>query len=68
MSTTAKMAKYKKQMAALSAHKAEMAKPEGQRDASKVLRRDLECTGAFLAAPLNAGLPPPPARPPQPRP
>ncbi|MFO0848094.1 MAG: 30S ribosomal protein S14 [Gemmataceae bacterium] len=42
MSTKAKMAKYKKQMASLSAHKAEMAKPEGQRDESKLLRpRDL---------------------------
>ena len=42
MSTTAKMAKYKKQMAAIAAHKAELAKPEDQRDKSKVLRpRDL---------------------------
>ena len=42
MSTTAKMAKFKKQMAALDAHKKELAKPEGQRDASKLLRpRDL---------------------------
>lgn len=42
MSTTAKMARYKKELAALSAHKAEMQKPEGQRDASKLLRpRDL---------------------------
>lgn len=42
MSTTAKMAQYRKQMAALDAHKAEMAKPEGERDQSKLLRpRDL---------------------------
>ena len=42
MSTTAKMAKYRKQMAALEAHKAEMAKPEDQRDKSKLLRpRDI---------------------------
>lgn len=42
MSTTAKMAKYKKQLAALAAHKAEMAKPADQRDASKLMRpRDL---------------------------
>jgi ribosomal protein S14 len=42
MSTTAKMAKYKKQLAALAAHRAELAKPEAQRDASKLLRpRDL---------------------------
>jgi ribosomal protein S14 len=42
MSTTAKMAKYRKQLAALDAHKAEMAKPEDQRDKSKLLRpRDL---------------------------
>ncbi|MGL6077042.1 MAG: 30S ribosomal protein S14 [Fimbriiglobus sp.] len=38
MSTKAKMARFKKQMAALEAHKAEMAKPEGQRDASKVMQ------------------------------
>lgn len=42
MSTTAKMAKFKKQMSALAEHKAELAKPEDQRDASKILRpRDL---------------------------
>lgn len=42
MSTTAKMAKYRKQLAALEAHRAEMAKPEDQRDKSKLLRpRDL---------------------------
>ena len=42
MSTTAKMAKYKKQMAALAKHKLELAKPEAERDASKMLRpRDL---------------------------
>ncbi len=42
MSTTAKMARFKKQMVALTAHKAEMAKPEAQRDPAKVLRpRDL---------------------------
>ena len=42
MSTTAKMARYKVQLAALAAHKAELAKPEGQRDAAKLLRpRDL---------------------------
>ena len=42
MSTTAKMARYKLQLASLAAHKAELAKPEGQRDASKLLRpRDL---------------------------
>lgn len=42
MSTTAKMARYKKQLAALDAHKKELAKPEAQRDASKILRpRDL---------------------------
>lgn len=42
MSTDAKMAKFRKQMAALDAHKAELAKPEAQRDRSKLLRpRDL---------------------------
>ncbi|MBX7102750.1 MAG: 30S ribosomal protein S14 [Gemmataceae bacterium] len=36
------MAKYKKQLAALASHKAEMAKPADQRDAAKLLRpRDL---------------------------
>ena len=38
MSTTAKMAKYRKQLAALEAHKKEMAKPESQRDQSKILQ------------------------------
>ena len=42
MSTNAKMAKFRKQMAALDEHKAEMLKPEAQRDRSKLLRpRDL---------------------------
>jgi ribosomal protein S14 len=42
MSTTAKMARYRKQMEALALHRAELAKPEGQRDAAKMLRpRDL---------------------------
>lgn len=42
MSTTAKMAQHKKQLAAFEAHKAEMKKPEDQRDASKLLRpRDI---------------------------
>jgi ribosomal protein S14 len=42
MSTTAKMAKFRKQMAALAAHKAELAKPEAQQDKTKILRpRDL---------------------------
>jgi small subunit ribosomal protein S14 len=37
MSTKAKMVRFKQQMADLAAHKAEMAKPEGQRDASKIM-------------------------------
>ena len=42
MSTTAKMAKYKKQLASIAAHRAELEKPEDQRDPSKMLRpRDL---------------------------
>jgi small subunit ribosomal protein S14 len=42
MSTTAKMAKFKRQLAALALHRAELAKPESQRDLSKMLRpRDL---------------------------
>ena len=42
MSTKAKMARFKVQMKELAAHKAELAKPEGQRDATKMLRpRDL---------------------------
>jgi ribosomal protein S14 len=38
MSTTAKLARYKKQLAALEAHKAEMRKPENERDKSKLLK------------------------------
>jgi ribosomal protein S14 len=42
MSTTAKMARFKKQQAALALHKIELAKPEDQRDPTKMLRpRDL---------------------------
>ncbi len=42
MSTDAKMARFRKQMASLAAHKLEMAKPEEQRDKAKVMRpRDL---------------------------
>jgi ribosomal protein S14 len=42
MSTDAKMVKYRRQLAALEAHKAEMAKPEAQRDKTKIMRpRDL---------------------------
>ena len=42
MSTTAKMAKYKKQLAAMALHKAEMAKKPEERDATKMLRpRDI---------------------------
>ena len=42
MSTTAKMAKFKVQLASIAAHKAELAKPEDQRDLKKMLRpRDL---------------------------
>jgi ribosomal protein S14 len=42
MSTKAKLARYAKQMEAVAAHKAELAKPEDQRDKSKLLRpRDL---------------------------
>jgi small subunit ribosomal protein S14 len=42
MSTEAKLVRYKRQLAALEAHRAEMAKPEGQRDASKLMRpRDI---------------------------
>jgi small subunit ribosomal protein S14 len=42
MATTAKNARYKMQMEAIAAHKAEMAKPEDQRDKTKILRpRDL---------------------------
>jgi small subunit ribosomal protein S14 len=42
MATTAKRVRYKKQMEAYSAHQAEMAKPEDQRDKTKLLRpRDL---------------------------
>ena len=38
MSTTAKMAQYKKQLIALNAHRAELKKPEDQRDKTKMLR------------------------------
>ena len=42
MSTKAKMVQYKRQMADVAAHKAELAKPEAQRDKTKLLRpRDL---------------------------
>jgi ribosomal protein S14 len=37
MSTNAKEATYRRQLAAVEAHKAELKKPEGQRDAKKVL-------------------------------
>ena len=37
MSTNAKEAKFRRQMAALEQHRREIAKPEGQRDASKLL-------------------------------
>jgi len=37
MSTKAKMVKFERQMAALEAHKAELAKPEGSRDPQKIL-------------------------------
>ena len=42
MSTNAKEARFRVQMTALDAHRKEMAKPEGQRDAAKLMRpRDL---------------------------
>lgn len=42
MSTTAKLARHKKELAALAAHKEELKKPEDQRDKTKLLRpRDL---------------------------
>ncbi len=42
MSTTAKMAMFHRQMEALALHKAELAKPEADRDVKKMLRpRDL---------------------------
>jgi ribosomal protein S14 len=42
MSTEAKLVRYKRQLAALEAHRAEMAKPEAQRDASKLMKpRDI---------------------------
>jgi small subunit ribosomal protein S14 len=42
MSTNAKEARFRKQLKALEAHKAEMAKPADQRTGNKVLRpRDL---------------------------
>lgn len=37
MSTNAKEAKFRRQLAKLDQHRAEMAKPEGQRDASKLM-------------------------------
>ncbi len=37
MSTTAKLARHKKQLVALAAHKAELKKPEDQRDPKKML-------------------------------
>ena len=37
MSTNAKEAKFRRQMAALDKHKAEMAKPEGQRSAANLM-------------------------------
>jgi small subunit ribosomal protein S14 len=37
MSTTAKTARFKRELKALEAHKAEMKKPEGSRDASKLM-------------------------------
>lgn len=42
MSTKAKLVRYKKEMKALAAHKAELAKPEDQQDKTKLLRpRDM---------------------------
>ena len=42
MSKVSKMAKFRRDMAALDQHKAEMKKPETQRDTTKLLRpRDL---------------------------
>lgn len=42
MSKASKMAKFRRDMAALDLHKAEMKKPEAQRDKAKLLRpRDL---------------------------
>ena len=37
MSTTAKMARYKRELKKIDAHKAEMRKPEAQRNKAKVL-------------------------------
>lgn len=37
MSTTAKGARYKRELKKIEAHKAEMRKPEGQRDQAKVM-------------------------------
>ena len=37
MSTNAKEAKFARQMAKLATHRAEMAKPDGQRDAAKLM-------------------------------
>jgi small subunit ribosomal protein S14 len=42
MSTNANEAKFRRQMAALDKHRKELAKPEGQRDAHKLMKpRDL---------------------------
>ncbi|QEL19980.1 uS14 family ribosomal protein [Limnoglobus roseus] len=42
MAKTAKLVRYKKQLKALAVHRAEMAKPEDQRDKTKLLRpRDI---------------------------
>ena len=42
MSTTAKMVRHRQQMAAMALHRAELAKPEDQRDQKKMLRpRDI---------------------------
>lgn len=42
MSKVSKMAKFRRDMAALDQHKAELKKPEGQQDPTKLLRpRDL---------------------------
>lgn len=38
MSTNAKEAQHRRQLKAIEAHKAEIQKPEGQRDQSKVLK------------------------------
>ena len=42
MATTAKLARHRKEQKSLAAHKAELAKPEDQRDKAKLLRpRDI---------------------------